>query len=87
MNVKKIFIVLITIVACVIVGAFLLNVLLPNVTTTLINSTEDMIYRATGMSFDFNADGNAGDLGGAYTGDNTDSTVTGQTPDNVEGFY
>lgn len=87
MNVKKIFIVLITIVACVIVGAFLLNVLLPNVTTTLINSTEDMIYRATGMSFDFNADGNVGDLGGTYTGANTDTTVTGQTPDNVEGFY
>lgn len=56
MNVKKIFITLITIVACVIIGALALNTLLPNVTKTMINSTEDMIYKATKISFDFNND-------------------------------
>lgn len=86
MNVKKIFITLITIVACVIVGAFVLNALLPNVTTTLIDSTEDMIYKSTGMSFDFNNNGNTGSNNGTYTGENTDDTVTGVTGDNVEGF-
>lgn len=86
MSVKKIFITLITIVACVIIGAFLLNTLMPNVTTTLIDSTEDMIYKATGLSFDFNNNSNAGDSNTSYTGDNTDDTVTGNTGDNVEGF-
>ena len=43
MNVKKIFVVLITIVACVIIGAFTLNILLPNVTTSIVDATEDMV--------------------------------------------
>lgn len=60
MSVKKIFVVLITIVACVIVGALVLNVLLPNVATTLVDSLEDMIYKATKMSFDFNGNGERG---------------------------
>lgn len=86
MNVKKIFITLITIVACVIIGAFLLNTLLPNVTTTLIDSTEDMLFKATSMSFDFNNNGNTGDVNNTYTGENSDGTVTGVTGDNVAGF-
>ena len=86
-SVKKIFITLITIVALVIVGAFLLNTLLPNVTTTLINSTGQMIYKATGLDFDFNADGTTGSMSGStFTGDNSDTTVTGQVNSNVEGF-
>ena len=60
MSVKKIFIVLITIVACVIVGALVLNVLLPNVATTMVDALEDMIYKATKMSFDFNGNGERG---------------------------
>ena len=60
MGVRKIFVVLVTIVACVILGAFVLNVLLPNVTSSLINATEGMIFNATGMSFDFNNDGTGG---------------------------
>lgn len=79
MSVKKIFIVLITIVACVMIGALVLNTLLPNVTKTLINSTEDMIYKATKISFDFNNDGEGGDDGqnNTYTGedDDTDTNV------------
>lgn len=86
MSVKKIFITLITIVACVIIGAFLLNTLLPNVTTTLIDSTEDMLFKATSMSFDFNNNGNTGDVNNTYAGENSDGTVTGVTGDNVEGF-
>lgn len=86
MNVKKIFITLITIVACVVIGAFILNTLMPNVTTTLINSTEDMIYKATSLKFDFNNDGHIGGSNDTYTGANTDDTVTGNVGENVEGF-
>ncbi|MEM4385685.1 MAG: hypothetical protein QXD03_03965 [Candidatus Anstonellales archaeon] len=56
-NVKKVFSVLITAVVCVILGAFVLNILLPNTTTTLINATESMVFKATGLGFDFNNDG------------------------------
>lgn len=86
MSVKKIFIVLITIVACVIVGALVLNVLLPNVATTLVDSLEDMIYKATKMSFDFNGNNNVGDNhSGTYNeitegGDSSDQTA------GVDGF-
>lgn len=86
MSVKKIFVTLITIVACVIIGAFILNTLLPNVTTTLIDSAEDMIFKATSMEFDFNNNGNTGSNDKQYTGENTDTTVTGAVAGNVEGF-
>lgn len=57
MSVQKIFTTLIIIVACVAIGALVLNVLLPNVATTLVNAVEQMIFSATGLSFDFNGDG------------------------------
>lgn len=60
MSVGKIFKILIVIVACVIVGAIVLNVLLPNATTSLVNAVEGQIFNATGMSFDFNGDGQNG---------------------------
>lgn len=86
MGVKKIFIVLITIVGCVLIGALILNTLLPNVTKTLINSTEDMIWKATGMSFDFNGDGEMGnDSDNSYSGDNEDGEADGGGA-GVEGF-
>ena len=68
MSVKKIFMTLITVVVCVVLGALVLNVLLPNVTNSLITAVEDMVYNATGMSFDFNGDTNAGsaNAGGNY---------------------
>lgn len=59
--VKKIFILLITMVALVAIGALVLNVLLPNVATQMVNSVEGMIYNATSMSFDFNGDSVKGD--------------------------
>lgn len=91
MSVKKIFMTLITVVVCVVIGALILNVLLPNVTNSLITAVEDMVFNATGMSFDFNGDTNAGsaNAGGNYAeiegnvtdGGNVDSLTVG-----VEGF-
>ena len=88
MTVGKIFKVLIIVVACVIIGALVLNVLLPNTATALVNSTEDMIYKATGMSFDFNGDSNAGATNTTNTY-NADITTGGAASDQaagVEGF-
>ena len=60
MSVKKIFVILITIVACVAIGALVLNILMPNAVTQVVNATENMIYKATGIEFDFNGDGVTG---------------------------
>lgn len=57
---KKVFITLITIVALVVVGAFVLNVIMPNTVTTMVNTVEGMVYNATGLSMDFNGDHVAG---------------------------
>lgn len=86
MSVKKIFMTLIVIVMCIILGAFLINTLLPNVTRQVVNSAENSIYKATGMTFDFNNDSVKGsnkldqssDVEGAYD----DHVKT----DNVDGF-
>lgn len=90
MDVKKIFIMLITIVACVILGAFVLNTLMPNVVTTVINAVEAQIWRATGLSFDFNADGQIGSgngqTNGNLTGENTENNVTGSVNTGIAGF-
>lgn len=85
MNVKKIFVILITIVACVIIGAFTLNILLPNVTTSLVDAAEDMVYNATGMSFDWNGNGNDGATSGTGT-PKTNSTDKTNTGAGVQGF-
>ncbi len=78
MGVGKIFKTLIIIVVCVILGALVLNILLPNVTTALINSTEDMIFKATGMAFDFNSDGEKGSAVSNSTGYTGGTTSTDQ---------
>lgn len=84
MSVKKIFIILITIVACVVLGAFVLNILMPNAATTLVDAAEDQIWKATGLSFDFNSNGEGGSNENTYAGNvnSTDTDVTG----GVEGF-
>lgn len=69
MSVKKIFMTLVVIVMCIILGAFLINTLLPNVTAQVINSAEDSIFKATGMEFDFNADGHVGAPNSNYAND------------------
>ena len=84
MSVKKIFMTLIIVVACVILGAFILNILLPNVTTALVNTVENMIASATGLSMDFNGDQTAGTAGtttqsAVITDSNADSLVGGVT--------
>lgn len=63
-SVKKIFTVLIVMVACVVVGALVLNVLLPNVSSSLVDALETMVFNATGMKFDWNGNGNTGENGG-----------------------
>lgn len=86
MSVKKIFMTLIIIVACVMIGAFILNVLMPNVATELVNATEDQIYKATGLSFDFNHDGTSGQNNTTYDGTQDAGAETGINGGNVAGF-
>ena len=69
MSVKKIFITLVVIVMCIILGAFLINVFLPNATAQVINAAEDAVYKSTGMQFDFNADGHKGQNNEDYSSD------------------
>lgn len=73
MSVKKIFVTLGTIVACVIVIAFVINILLPNATAQLVNAVEDSIYNATGFSFDLNGDGQGGQAVDEYNAVNDGS--------------
>ena len=86
MNVQKIFITLIIVVACVAIGALVLNVLLPNVTTTLISAVENMIYQATKLEFDFNGDGQVGTNGTTFEGENSDESNATTTGVDVTGF-
>ena len=60
MNVKKIFITLIVVVACVIIGALVLNVLLQNASRSVVNAVEAQLFKATGLEFDFNGDATKG---------------------------
>lgn len=82
-TVKKVFITLGTIVACVILIAFVLNNLMPNVVRGVVNATEAMIHNATGLEMDFNGDG-------LDIGDNAIDTDAGNDDDlqeaGVEGF-
>lgn len=78
MNVTGIFKTLIIIVACVAIGALVLNVLLPNVATALVDTAEDMIYGATKISFDFNGNNNGGSRDGnasTASANNTDAAT------------
>lgn len=61
MGAAKIFKVLGTIVGCVVVAAWVLNLILPNVLTTMCNTFEGMIYNMSGISVDFNGDGILGE--------------------------
>lgn len=88
MSVQKIFVTLIIIVACVAIGALVLNVLLPNVATTLVDAVENMIYQATHLEFDFNNNGKVGTAGTQFIGGQDDGGSTNDTTDGVgvEGF-
>lgn len=85
MNVTGIFKTLIIIVACVAVGAIILNVLLPNVVVSVVDTAEDMIYSATKISFDFNGNGNDGKADGNAANKNANA-MEGTTGIGVSGF-
>lgn len=78
MSIQKIFMTLVIVIACLVIGALILNVLLPNATTQLINSVEDAIFSGTGMEFDLNGDGNAGSAGGASAADKSELKGSGE---------
>ena len=86
MSEKKIFIMLITVVACVMIGAFVLNVLMPNFITTAVNLVEQQLFNATGMKLDLNGDGvkTNGDVG--QQGDYQAGKTEGAEGGNVTGF-
>lgn len=88
MSVKKIFITLITVVACVMLGAFVLNVLMPNAIAVGTDAVEDQLYKATGIKMDFNGNNKIGaGTNGMYTGGKSaQDGKTGVGGDNVDGF-
>lgn len=77
MDVKKIFLLLIGVVACVVIGALVLNVLLPNATRSMVNAIEGQIFNASGMSFDFNGDGTVGSASTGQAFEDGDGKATG----------
>ncbi len=88
-SVKKIFGVLIVAIMMVILGAFLLNILLPNVATSVVNAIEGTVYQATGISFDWNGDGTNGSGNNNQQFNNAQQTGSGdasQTGAGVDGF-
>lgn len=88
MKVQGIFKTLVILVCCIVLGAMVLNIFLPNVVTQLSNVVEDSIFKGTGMSFDFNGDGHGGgaNASNSYTdttnGGDFDTELNGK----VEGF-
>lgn len=88
MNVQKIFKTLVILVCCIVVGAMILNIFLPNVITQLSNVVEDAIFKGTGMSFDFNGDGRGGgaNAGNSYTDTTNGGSYDEELNEKVEGF-
>ena len=88
--VKKIFVTLITIVLLVMMGAFLLNKVAPNVMAGVSNAAEQQLYKATGISLNFNGDDYAGGANAASS--NGDGVVKGTknndgtAGDSIDGF-
>jgi predicted PurR-regulated permease PerM len=91
MKVSKIFVVLITVVVCVIIGAFVINILMPNTVTSVVDTVENQIQHATGISLDLNGNGVAGASGNNIANmkssnedkSNSNSTSSSKT---VDGF-
>lgn len=67
-SVRKIFSFLIVTAICVILGAFVLNLLLPNVVRATMNTIETGIQSATGIKYDLNGDGQVGNISSTSTG-------------------
>lgn len=65
LKVWQVILILASIVVAVICAALIINKLFPNVTAQFINYAEDMFYKVTHASFDFNQDGIAGGSNGS----------------------
>lgn len=90
MSVSSIFKTLIIVVVCIIIGAAVINIFAPNLVAQLSNAIENSIYKATGMTFDFNGDGTAGsdalDVSGGEKKASTTGTSAATDAKNVSGF-
>ena len=89
MKVSKIFVILITVVVCVIVGAFVINILMPNTVTSLVDTVENQIQHATGISLDLNGNGTAGAAGNGIANMKSNATDKSNSANNgttVDGF-
>lgn len=88
MKVQGIFKTLVILVCCIVLGAMVLNVFLPNVVTQLSNVVEDSIFKGTGMSFDFNGDGQGGgaNASNSYTDTTNGGDFDTELNRKVEGF-
>ena len=89
MKVSKIFVILITVVVCVIVGAFVINILMPNTVTSLVDTVENQIQHATGISLDLNGNGTAGAAGNTIANMKSSATDRSNSANNgttVDGF-
>lgn len=89
MKVSKIFVILITVVVCVIVGAFVINILMPNTVTSLVDTVENQIQHATGISLDLNGNGTAGAAGNGIADmkhSNNDRSNSASNGTTVDGF-
>ena len=87
-SIKKIFMILGTMVCCVIGLAIVINVIFPKAMTQIVSTFEDMIYRGTGFKFDFNGDGKIGGdtTGMDYTNDGIDKKAEDEMGEGVEGW-
>lgn len=89
MKVSKIFVILITVVVCVIVGAFVINILMPNTVTSVVDTVENQIQHATGISLDLNGNGTAGAAGNGIAdmkSSNNDRSNSASNGTTVDGF-
>lgn len=88
MKVQGIFKTLVILVCCIVLGAMVLNIFLPNVVTQLSNVVEDSIFKGTGMSFDFNGDGRGGgaNASNSYTDTTNGGAYDDELNDKIEGF-
>ena len=89
MKVSKIFVILITVVVCVIVGAFVINILMPNTVTSVVDTVENQIQHATGIALDLNGNGVAGAAGNGIADMKSSATDRSNSASNgttVDGF-
>lgn len=65
--VKNVFKIIGTVIICILLVAFGVNVLFPNLISQVVGKVEQGIKAGTGTSIDLNGDGSAGTVGAART--------------------